>query len=227
MELVFSFVMEKIVLSWSGGKDCALALYEIQRSKECKVAALLTTVTQDYDRISMHGVRHSLLEKQAEAVCLPLIKVFIPANCTNETYSETMEKEMEHLKAEGINIVAFGDIFLEDVRKYREENMAKVGMKAAFPLWGKNSHKLVSSFIKMGFQAIVASVDSSKLGVEFCGRTIDGAFLNALPEHVDPAGENGEFHSFVFNGPIFKQPVHLSVGEIVVRDGFYYCDLLP
>lgn len=219
--------MEKVVLSWSGGKDCALSLYEIRRGNKYAVHALLTNITSDYSRISMHGVRHNLLEKQAEAVCLPLIKVFIPANCTNETYSEIMEKEMERLKVEGIGKVAFGDIFLEDVRRYREGNMAKVGMQAAFPLWGKNSRDLVTSFIQFGFQAIVTSVDSSKLGVEFCGRRIDNVFLNDLPDNVDPAGENGEFHSFVFNGPIFKQPVHLSVGEIVIRDGFYYCDLLP
>lgn len=218
--------MEKIVLSWSGGKDCALALYEIQQNKEYLVHMLLTTITRDYDRISMHGVRRTLLERQAEALEFPLIKILIPADCTNESYAEIMENEMKHLKAEGIGTVAFGDIFLQDVREYRENNLRKIEMQSIFPLWGRNSHDLVTSFLDMGFQAITTSVDSSKLGIEFCGRRIDRVFLNALPEYVDPAGENGEFHSFVFDGPIFKQPVRFSLGEKVMRDGFYYCDIL-
>lgn len=219
--------MGKVVLSWSGGKDCALALYEIQRSHEYTVAALLTTITRDYDRISMHGVRRTLLERQAESAGLPLIKVFIPANCTDKIYAEIMEKEMNRLKADGINAVAFGDIFLQDVREYRENNLAKVGMKAIFPLWGRSSQELVTSFINLGFQAIITTVDPRQLSKEFCGSMINNAFLGALPQDVDPAGENGEFHSFVFEGPIFKKPIRFSVGEKVLRDGFWFCDLLP
>jgi uncharacterized protein (TIGR00290 family) len=219
--------MGKIILSWSGGKDCAMALYEIQHSKEYAVSALLTTITRDYDRISMHGVRRALLERQAESAGLPLIKVFIPANCTDKIYAEIMEKEMNHLKAEGINAVAFGDIFLQDVREYRENNLAKVGMKAIFPLWGKSSRELVTSFVNLGFKAIIVTVDPRKLNKEFCGRMIDSAFLSALPGDVDPAGENGEFHSFVFEGPMFKNQIHFSVGEKVLRDGFWFYDLLP
>jgi uncharacterized protein (TIGR00290 family) len=219
--------MEHVVLSWSGGKDCAMALYEIKRSKEYTVAALLTTITRDYDRISMHGVRRALLERQAESAGLPLIKVFIPANCTNETYADIMEKEMNRLKADGINTVAFGDIFLQDVREYRESNLAKVGMKAIFPLWSRNSRELVTSFVNLGFKAIITTIDPRKLNEEFCGRKIDVAFLGALPQDVDPAGENGEFHSFVFEGPVFKNPIRFSAGEKVLRDGFYFCDLLP
>ena len=219
--------MERVVLSWSGGKDCALSLYEIKRSKEYTVAALLTTITRDYDRISMHGVRRALLERQAESAGLPLIKVFIPANCTNEIYAEIMEKEMHCLKAEGINTVAFGDIFLQDVREYRENNLAKVGMKAIFPLWGRSSRELVTSFVNLGFKAIIVTVDPRKLNKEFCGTILDSAFLSALPQDVDPAGENGEFHSFVFEGPVFKNPIRFSVGEKILRDGFWFCELLP
>lgn len=218
--------MEHVVLSWSGGKDCALALYEIQRSKEYAVAALLTTITRDYDRISMHGVRRTLLERQAESAGLPLLKVFIPTNCTNEIYAEIMEKEMHRLKVEGINTVAFGDIFLQDVREYRENNLTKVGMKALFPLWGRSSRELVTSFVNLGFKAIIVTVDPLKLSKEFCGSIVSNAFLSALPQDVDPAGENGEFHSFVFDGPVFKNPIRFSAGEKVLRDGFWFCDLL-
>ncbi len=204
-----------------------MALYEIQRSHEYTVAALLTTITRDYDRISMHGVRRALLERQAESAGLPLIKVFIPANCTNETYADIMEKEMNRLKADGINTVAFGDIFLQDVREYRENNLAKIGMKAIFPLWGSNSREMVTSFVNLGFKAIIVTVDPRKLSKEFCGRMIDAAFISTLPYNVDPAGENGEFHSFVFDGPVFTNGIRFSAGEKILRDGFYFCDLLP
>jgi len=219
--------VEKVALSWSGGKDCALALYEIQQHHQYEVTALLTLITQDYNRISMHGVRQVLLERQAEAVKLPLKKVFIPANCTSEIYAEIMEKEMHCLKGEGINRVAFGDIFLQDVREYREKNLSKVDMRAVFPLWGRNSRELVKSFINLGFKAIITTIDPRKLSKEFCGTVIDSAFLGALPQDIDPTGENGEFHTFVFDGPIFKKPVGFSVGEKVLRDGFWFCDLIP
>ncbi len=219
--------MEKLVLSWSGGKDSALALYEIQRSHQYSVAALLTTITRDYSRISMHGVREVLLERQAESAQLPLRKVYVPAKCTDEIYADIMEKEMNLLKAENIYTVAFGDIFLQDVRDYRENNLRKVGMKAIFPLWGKDSRELVTFFIELGFKAVVTTIDPRKLSPDFCGRIIDRQFIKDMPEHVGLAGENGEFHSFVFDGPVFKSPVRFSVGERVMRDSFYFCDLLP
>ncbi len=215
------------MLSWSGGKDSALALYEIQRSHQYSVVSLLTTITRDYSRISMHGVREILLERQVESAELPLRKVYIPANCTNEIYADIMEKEMNLLKGENICTVAFGDIFLQDVRDYRENNLRKIGMKAVFPLWSKNSGEIVTSFINLGFKAVVTTVDPRKLSPDFCGRIIDRQFLKDLPEKVDPAGENGEFHSFVFEGPIFKSPIRFSIGERVMRDSFYFCDLLP
>src|SRR4030043_463912 len=219
--------MEKVVLSWSGGKNNPLDLYEIQRSHQYSVVSLLTTITRDYSRISMHGVREILLERQVESAELPLRKVYIPANCTNEIYADIMEKEMNLLKGENVCTVAFGDIFLQDVRDYRENNLRKIGMKAVFPLWSKNSGEIVTSFINLGFKAVVTTVDPRKLSPDFCGRIIDRQFLKDLPEKVDPAGENGEFHSFVFEGPIFKSPIRFSIGERVMRDSFYFCDLLP
>ena len=219
--------MEKIVLAWSGGKDSAFALYELQKSGQYEVVGLLTTVTRDYDRISMHGVRRMLLEQQAESVGVPLRKILIPVNCTNEIYEQLMAEEMERLKREGITTVAFGDIFLQDLKDYRERNLAKVGMKGVFPIWQRDSRELVESFIKLGFKAIVSTCDPKKISSEFCGRVIDNGFITALPQNVDPAGENGEFHSFAFDGPIFKQPVRFTVGEKVLRDGFWFCDLVP
>ena len=219
--------MQKVILSWSGGKDCAMSLYELHRSKEYEVVGLLTTVTRDYDRISMHGVRRMLLEQQAESVGVPLRKILIPVNCTNEIYEQLMAEEMERLKREGITTVACGDIFLQDLKDYRERNLAKVGMKGVFPIWQRDSRELVESFIKLGFKAIVSTCDPKKISSEFCGRVIDNGFITALPQNVDPAGENGEFHSFAFDGPIFKQPVRFTVGEKVLRDGFWFCDLVP
>jgi uncharacterized protein (TIGR00290 family) len=220
-------IIEIIVLSWSGGKDSALALFEIQRKRRYSVSSLLTTITGDYSRISMHGVREILLEKQAEATGIPLKKIYIPANCADEVYARIMEIEMKELKASSINTIAFGDIFLQDVREYREKNLEKVGMKAIFPLWGKDSRKVVNEFLDSGFKAVVTTVDPRKLSPDFCGRLLDREFIKDLPASVDPAGENGEFHSFVFEGPIFKRPIAFTVGEKVLRDSFYFCDLKP
>jgi uncharacterized protein (TIGR00290 family) len=220
-------IMERIILSWSGGKDSALALYEIQNKHRFSVSGLLTTITWDYNRTSMHGVREVLLEQQARSAGLPLRKVRIPAKCTDEIYSDIMRKEMKLIKNEGIDAVAFGDIFLRDIRDYRENNLAGVGMKALFPLWGRNTRELMTHFIELGFKAITTVIDPSKLSDDFCGKIIDKWFINKLPENVDPAGENGEFHSFVFEGPIFQYPIHFSVGEKLLRDFFYFCDLLP
>ena len=219
--------MQKLVVSWSGGKDSAMSLYELRCGNRYEVVGLLTTITQDYDRISMHGVRRILLEQQAESVGIPLRKILIPKTCTNEIYERLMAEEMEQLKREGIFRVAFGDIFLQDLKDYREQNLANAGMTGVFPIWKRDSRELVESFIYLGFKSIISTCDPRVIGQAFCGRVIDKRFLSELPVSVDPAGENGEFHSFTFNGPIFKQPVSFTVGEKVLRDGFWFCDLVP
>ncbi len=216
--------MDRILIGWSGGKDSALTLYEIKESYE--VAALLTTVTEDYERISMHGVRATLLEKQAESLGYPLEKVLISKNASNDEYEVKMREVLERYH-EKVSYVAFGDIFLEDVRRYREENLRRIGMKGIFPLWGENTAKLAQKFIDLGFKAIITCVDSKFLDETFVGRIYDEEFLQDLPPNVDPCGENGEFHSFVYDGPIFGSRTSFKVGETVLRDGFYFCDLVP
>jgi uncharacterized protein (TIGR00290 family) len=217
-----------IVCSWSGGKDSALALHELMRSKEHEVVALLTTVTEEYDRITMHGVRSELLKQQALSIRLPLEEVRISENITEEEYEETMLDVMSRLKDAGIESVAFGDLFLEDVRRRRETNLARIGMKGVFPLWGRNTRKLALEFVKLGFKAITTCVDTSLLNGDFAGREVDEDFLNDLPAEADPCGENGEFHSFVYDGPIFKWAISFKKGDVVVKRGrFHYCDLLP
>jgi uncharacterized protein (TIGR00290 family) len=216
-----------ILLSWSGGKDSARALYEIQKANSRGVAALITTITEDYDRISMHGVRRALLEQQAEALGLPLKKVFIPKDSTNATYESRMRALLEEGRRQGIDTVAFGDIFLEDLKLYREKNLAQIGMKAIFPIWKRDTQELAASFIQLGFKAVVVCVDTNVLDSSFAGRAIDKEFLQDLPANVDPCGENGEFHSFVYDGPNFQQKVGHALGEVVRKDRFCFCDLLP
>ena len=218
---------EKVLLAWSGGKDCAMTLYEIQQRPEYQVASLLTTLTADYDRVSMHGVRRSLLERQAESLSLPLHEVFISKEATNEEYASKMQAALTDFQKAGVSSVVFGDIHLEDVRKYREDNLSKVGMKAIFPIWGRDTVKLTRTFVELGFKAIVTCIDSKVLDKTFAGRIIDEGFLAQLPANVDPCGENGEFHSFVFDGPIFKKRIQYTVGQIVFRDSFHFCDLIP
>ncbi len=219
--------MEDVVLCWSGGKDSALALDRLRQSGRYRVAALLTTVTEDYDRVSMHGVRRALVERQAAALGLSLQQVRIPAGCVNSQYEERMGAAMAHAHSQGIEGVAFGDIFLEDVRHYREANLARAGMHGVFPLWKLPSTELAREFLRLGFQAVVVVVDASKLDRSFAGRVFDETFLRDIPAGVDPCGENGEFHTFVSDGPGFRAPVKFRMGEIVVRDTFYFCDLLP
>ncbi|MBC7326878.1 diphthine--ammonia ligase [bacterium] len=218
----------KILLAWSGGKDSTLALNELIKNDQYEIVALLATVTEDYDRISMHGVRKELLLQQAEALGFPLDIVFIPKNCSNEEYEMRMKEKMLHYKEKGIKSVAFGDIFLQDVREYRERNLYQVGMEAVFPLWGKESKKLAREFIALGFRAITTCVDGKVLSADFVGREFEENFLNTLPPAVDPSGENGEFHTFVYDGPLFKKKVNFRKGEVVLRENrFYFCDLLP
>jgi uncharacterized protein (TIGR00290 family) len=219
---------EKIIFTWSGGKDSAMALYELQRTHSYEVSALLTTITEDYERISMHGVRRILLERQAESLGLPLEKVFISKNASNEEYESKMREALTKYRASGVSSVIFGDIFLEDLRKYREDKLSKVDMKGIFPIWKRDTTELAHTFIDLGFKAVVTCVDSNILDKKFVGRVFDGQFLSELPSTVDPCGENGEFHSFVYDGPIFRERIAFRVGDIVLRDNrFYFCDLIP
>jgi uncharacterized protein (TIGR00290 family) len=218
----------KVIVAWSGGKDSALALYEILKSGGFDVIKLLTTVTQDDDRISIHGVRRVLLEQQATAMGFPLEKTFISKGASDEEYESELLKTLKKQRDDGVSSVVFGDIFLEDIKKYREQILAKAGMNGIYPLWQRNTKDLAHRFINLGFKAIITSIDSNVLGKDFVGREYDEQFLLDLPENVDPCGENGEFHSFVYGGPIFRQKVFFKKGEIVLRESrFYSCDLVP
>lgn len=220
--------LKKILFSWSGGKDSSLALHHILQSNEYEIVCLLTTLTEDYNRISMHGIRNTLLEQQAKCLGFPLQKIFIPKNGTNKEYESQMQVTLEKYQKLGVSKVAFGDIFLEDVKKYRDENLAKIGMEGIYPLWKKNTRELSKQFIETGFESIISCVDSQKLDGKFVGRIFNEKFLDDLPEDVDPMGENGEFHSFVYKGPILKNKIPFDVGVKVLRDNrFYFCDLIP
>jgi len=215
-------------MAWSSGKDGALALHEIRQGGEYEVAALLTTATEGYDRVSMHGVRRELLERQAESIGVPLAIVWIPRECSDEEYAARMRAALEEQAARGVSSVIFGDVFLEDVRQYREDSLAQVGMRAVFPLWQRDTAALARQLIDQGFRAITTCVDSEHLARSFVGREFGDAFLSDLPDGVDRCGENGEFHSFVYDGPIFREPVACTVGQIVLREErFWYCDVVP
>jgi len=214
-----------VALAWSGGKDSALALGALRR-EGTTVAALLTTFTDDYDRVSMHGVRRALVRDQAAAAGIPLVEVGIPARCVNEVYAARMEAAFRSPPLTELAAVASGDLFLEDVRAYREERLASVGKSALFPLWGRDTAALARSFIEDGYEAYVVCVDTSMLDASFAGRKYDASLLNDLPRGIDPCGENGEFHSFVYAGPCFDRPVPCRVGEQVLREGFAFADLV-
>ena len=203
-----------------------MALHALGAEKGVRITGLLTTVTEEYDRISMHGVRRALLERQAESLGLPLHAVLIPPQCVNAMYEARMKDALEQHLARGVRRVAFGDIFLEDLRVYREQSLAKVGMEAVFPIWKRDTRELARELIRAGFRAIAVCIDPRVLDPTFAGRELDASFFSDLPPGVDPCGENGEFHTFVFDGPIFRTPVHFRAGETVHRDGFYFCDLL-
>jgi uncharacterized protein (TIGR00290 family) len=218
--------MEKALFCWSGGKDSALALQEIQRGNQHEIVSLLTTITEDYDRISMHGVRRILLEHQAKSLSLPLTKVFIPIACSDEQYEAKIKKTLAHCKDEGVSMVVFGDIFLEEVRRYREDRLSQMEMRGLFPIWGEDTAHLSQRFITQGFAAVITCVDTRVLDKSFAGRLIDRDLLSQLPDNIDPCGENGEYHSFVFDGPIFKEKIDYVPGEEVLRGAFYFHDLL-
>jgi len=204
-----------------------MALHTLLQQKQFQIVSLLTTVTETYDRIAMHGVRRELLKRQAESIGLPLHQVFIPPQCVNAVYEARMEEALRLFYNRGVRKVAFGDIFLEDLRTYREKNLARIGMTALFPIWKRATRELVRHFHEQRFRAIAACVDSKVLDHSFAGRELDDSFFRDLPPSADPCGENGEFHTFVFDGPIFKTPIPIRTGEIVNRDGFIFCDLLP
>ena len=212
-------------LSWSGGKDSALALWTLRRQL-LQPEALITTVTETYERISMHGVRRELLARQAEALGILLVEVVIPPSCVNEIYEARMAEAFAAPPLSGVEGVAFGDVFLEDVRAYREGRLAAAGKRGLFPLWGLDTADLAQEFLDAGFEATLVCVDPRLLDAAFCGRRYD-ELLAELPPSVDPCGENGEFHTFVSAGPIFAEPIACKRGEIVERDGFVFCDLIP
>jgi uncharacterized protein (TIGR00290 family) len=218
---------EPILFCWSGGKDSAMALHTLLGQKHYQVAALLTTVTEGYERICMHGVLCELLRQQAQSIGLPLHEVRIPPNCSNAIYEARMEEALATHFAQGVGTVAFGDIFLEDLRAYREKNLTRMGMTALFPIWKRDTHELIRYFHAQGFRSIAVCVDGKVLPQTFAGRELDDAFFAELPAGVDFCGENGEFHTFVFAGPIFRSPIRVQTGEIVERDSFIFCDLLP
>jgi uncharacterized protein (TIGR00290 family) len=205
-----------------------MAAYQLLASQKYEIASLLTTVTEGYDRISMHGVRRSLLEQQADSLGVPLHQIMIPKDCPNQIYEARMREALEHFKARGITKVAFGDLFLQEVKQYRDERLAQAGMTGLYPIWMRDTGELVSTFIDLGFRAILCCVDTQAIDASFAGREIDQALLRDLPDSADPCGENGEYHSFVYAGPIFKRPIPCRAGERVLRTArFNYCDILP
>jgi len=215
----------QVWLCWSSGKDSAWALPVLRERPEIEVSALLVTVNATYQRVAMHAVRVALLEKQAAAVGLPLKIVLIPNPCSNAEYETVMAESMKEARNAGVDAVAFGDLFLEDVRAYRQERLAGTGIQPLFPLWGIPTDRLCHEMLEAGLRAMVTCVDPRRLSGDFAGREYDAAFLADLPKSVDPCGEHGEFHSFAFDGPMFTHPLKVAVGETVEREGFVFADL--
>lgn len=234
----------RALVCWSGGKDSALALWLARSRPDLEVAGLLTTFSEEFDRVSMHGVRRELLEAQADSLGLPVWKVFLPtpprdASCalpppghqgfvsfaSNDVYEEKMLEAFERARREGIEAIVFGDIFLEDLRAYRERLLGRAGLTGIYPLWGRPTRELLEEFLERGFRAVVVCVDSVRLDASWAGRLLDRRFLAELPAGVDPCGENGEYHTFVFDGPGFSHPVEICQGETVSRDPFCFRDL--
>lgn len=215
------------LLSWSSGKDSAWSLRELRERAEVEVVGLLTTVNETHDRVAMHAVRRELLAAQAVAADLPLWTVELPWPCSNEIYAERMRAAVDRARAQSVSAVAFGDLFLEDIRAYRVKQMEATGMKPLFPLWGRPTEALARRMLADGLAATITCVDPKQVPAELAGRAWDATLLDELPEGVDPCGENGEFHTFVHAGPMFRAPIPVRVGETVERDGFVYADVLP
>ncbi|WP_298883577.1 diphthine--ammonia ligase [uncultured Polaribacter sp.] len=241
--------MKKTYFNWSSGKDSALALYKMQQNKEHNLDLLVTTTNKNFDRVSMHGLRNELLFKQADSIGVKLNTIEFPADVTMDLYSEIMKTSMNSLVEKKYTHAVFGDIFLEDLKAYRDSKLAEVNIKGVYPLWKKDTKTLIKEFLDLGFKAITVCVNAKLLGKEFVGRVIDEKFINDLPENVDVCGENGEFHTFVYDGPIFNYPIDFSLGEKVLKsytlhdkeednchlqkeeivnhdNSFWYCDLL-
>lgn len=212
-------------MSWSTGKDSAFALYQLTTRTDIQVTGLLTTVTEDYNRVSMHAVREELLELQAESLGLPLYKVKIPSKCTNEIYESRMREAINEAIKCGVSHMAFGDLFLEDIRKYREDKLKGTGIEPLFPLWNYPTKILANEMMKSGLKAVITCIDPKVLPESFAGREYDENLLADLPAHVDPLGENGEFHTFAYDGPMFRKPIRIQVGERILRDGFIFTDV--
>nr|ALS90950.1 arCOG00187: arCOG00187 universal archaeal metal-binding-domain/4Fe-4S-binding-domain containing ABC transporter, ATP-binding protein [uncultured bacterium] len=214
-------------MSWSTGKDSAYALAQLLGNETYDVAGLFTTVTRDYERVAMHGVRQELLQRQAELLGLPLFPVYITKDCTYETYEEEMRRLIAQAQSHHVTAMVFGDLFLDDVRQYRVRMLEGSGIEPLFPLWHYDTHDLAHSIIQSGIKAMVTCVDLAQLPQDFVGKPYDDAFLNALPAQVDKCGENGEFHTFVYESPLFREPIPITLGEFVVREGFGFADVLP
>jgi uncharacterized protein (TIGR00290 family) len=217
----------KLVMAWSGGKDSAAALDVLQRGSDYEVVGLLTTITGEYERISMHGVRVVLLEAQARALGLELHKVVIPSKCNNEIYEQAMGEAVARCEAQGVTAMGFGDLFLEDIREYRERMLQPTGIEPVFPIWGRETGQLAREVMDAGFRATLCCVDPRALDGRFVGRAYDPALLEDLPSGVDPCGENGEFHTLVHDAPNFREPLRITHGDVVEREGFWFCDLMP
>jgi len=228
--------------NWSTGKDAALAYYHLQKDKKHQITRLVTSINAYHNRVSMHGLRRELLEIQAKEIGLPLTTIELPEEPTMEDYNDKVKKVVSNLQSKGYAHCGFGDIFLEDLRIYREQQLKPYNIKCHFPLWKRNSTALIEEFLRLGFRAIIICIKSELLDVSFAGREIDENFISDLPENVDPCGENGEFHTFCFDGPIFKKPIEFTLGEKVYREyknpkkdkenpkntmGFWFCDLIP
>jgi len=218
---------KKTLLSWSSGKDSAWALHRLRAVSDVEVVGLMTTVNQVHQRVAIHAVRLELLQRQAEALGLPLQVIDLPSPCTNSQYEEAMEKFVDESKRRGIECMAFGDLFLADIKEYREKKLAGTGITPLFPLWQAPTNRLAKEMIAAGLRAVITCVDPQQLPLSFAGREFNEQFLADLPKHVDPCGERGEFHTFAFDGPMFEKPVRVEIGTILERDGFGYADLLP
>ncbi len=227
LNLMIGMPRKRILLSWSSGKDSAWMLHVLRKQDQYEIAGLLTTFNQSADRVAMHGVRRSMAERQAAAAGLPLWPVFLPWPCSNEQYESQMAEACASAVAEGIEAIAFGDLFLEDVRAYRVRQLAGTGLEPLFPIWGRPTPTLARDMIGAGLRAILTCVDTGKLDPSTAGRCFDESLLASLPAGIDPCGENGEFHTCVVAGPMFDRAIAVVPGETVIRDGFAYADLIP
>jgi len=219
--------MQKCLISWSTGKDSAWMVHVLRQSADIELAGMLTTVNEKYQRVAMHAVRVELLQAQADALGLPLWKIPIPSPCPNEVYERAMADAVARAVGEGFTHMAFGDLFLEDIRRYREEKLAGTGLTPIFPLFGADTAKLAREMVAGGLKARLTCVNPKVLDAKFAGRDFDGALLDELPASVDPCGERGEFHSFAYAGPMFSTPIAITSGEVVERDGFVFADVMP